>query len=128
GNHPQTESIAPAAGWRSPAYRVKEREGERRGSRGRRRGVGPAAPQPDTIGVYVKGNRRGRRRAIRYLSEELEQVHVIGKNCRNLRLLWVAGFGIALAMLPTVRAFGLTTTSTAISAQTTTQACPTTGL
>ena len=58
----------------------------------------------------------------------LEQVHVIGKNCRKLRLLWVAGFGIALALFPAVRAFGLTTTSTALSAQTSTQACPTSGL
>jgi hypothetical protein len=58
----------------------------------------------------------------------LEQVHVIGKTCRGLRLHWVAGFGIALALFPAVRAFGLTTTSTALSAQSSTQACPTTGL
>jgi len=58
----------------------------------------------------------------------LEQVHVIGINCRKLRLHWVAGFGIALALFPAVRAFGLTTTSTALSAQTSTQACPTSGL
>jgi len=58
----------------------------------------------------------------------LEQVHVIGKNCRKLRLHWVAGCGIALALFPAVRAFGLTTTSTALSAQTSTQACPTSGL
>jgi hypothetical protein len=55
----------------------------------------------------------------------LEQVHVIGKNCRKLRLHWVAGCGIALALLPAVRAFGLTTTSTTLSAQSSTQACPT---
>jgi hypothetical protein len=58
----------------------------------------------------------------------LEQVHVIGKNCRKLRLHWVAGLGIALALFPAVRVFGLTTTSTALSAQTSTQTCPTTGL
>lgn len=58
----------------------------------------------------------------------LEQVHVIGKICRKLRLHWVAGFGIALALLPAVRAFGLTSTSTALTAQTSTQACPTSGL
>ena len=58
----------------------------------------------------------------------LEQVHVIGKNCRKLRLLWVVGCGIALALLPAVRAFGLTTSSTALSAQSGTQTCPTTGL
>ena len=53
---------------------------------------------------------------------------MIGINCRKLRLHWVAGFGIALALLPAVRAFGLTTTSTALSAQSSTQACPTSGL
>lgn len=58
----------------------------------------------------------------------LEQVHVIGKNCRGLRLHWVAGCGIALALFPAVRAFGLTSTSTALSAQSSTQACPTSGL
>jgi hypothetical protein len=58
----------------------------------------------------------------------LEQVHVIGKNCRKLRLQWVAGCGIALALFPAVRAFGLTSTSTSLSAQTSTQACPTSGL
>jgi len=58
----------------------------------------------------------------------LEQVHVIGKNCRKLRLLWVAGFGIALALFPAVHAFGLTATSTSLSTQTSTQACPTSGL
>ncbi len=58
----------------------------------------------------------------------LEQVHVIGKNCRKLRLLWVVGCGIALALLPAVRAFGLTTSSTALTAQSGTQTCPTTGL
>lgn len=55
----------------------------------------------------------------------LEQVHVIGKNCRKLRLHWVAGWVIALALFPAVRAFGLTSTSTSLSAQTSTQACPT---
>jgi hypothetical protein len=58
----------------------------------------------------------------------LEQVHVIGKICRKLRLHWVVGCGIALALFPAVRAFGLTATSTSLSAQATTQACPTTGL
>jgi hypothetical protein len=58
----------------------------------------------------------------------LEQVHVIGINCRKLRLHWVAGFGIVLALFSAVRASGLTTTSTAVSAQTTTQACSTSGL
>jgi hypothetical protein len=57
----------------------------------------------------------------------LEQVHVIGINCRKLRLQWVAGWVIALALFPAVRAFGLTTTSTTLSAQTSTQACPTSG-
>jgi hypothetical protein len=55
----------------------------------------------------------------------LEQVHVIGINCRKLRLHWVAGWVIALALFPAVRAFGLTTTSTTMSAQSSTQACPT---
>ena len=55
----------------------------------------------------------------------LEQVHVIGKNCRKLRLHWVAGWVIALALFPAVRAFGLTSTSTSLSAQTSTQACST---
>ncbi len=58
----------------------------------------------------------------------LEQVHVIGINCRKLRLHWVAGLGIALALFPAVRAFGLTATSTTLSTQSTTQACPTSGL
>jgi len=58
----------------------------------------------------------------------LEQVHVIGNNRRRLRLHWVAGFGIALALFPAVRAFGLTSTSTSLSAQTSTQACSTSGL
>lgn len=53
---------------------------------------------------------------------------MIGKNCRKLRLLWVAGFGIALALLPGARAFGLTATSTSMSAQSSTQTCPTSGL
>ena len=53
---------------------------------------------------------------------------MIGINCRKLRLHWVAGWVIVLALFPAVRAFGLTTTSTALSAQTTTQACPTSGL
>ena len=53
---------------------------------------------------------------------------MIGKNCRKLRLHWVAGWVIALALFPAMRAFGLTTTSTALSAQTSTQACPTSGL
>lgn len=53
---------------------------------------------------------------------------MIGKNCRKLRLHWVAGWVIALALFPAVRAFGLTTTTTSLSAQTSTQACPTSGL
>ncbi len=52
---------------------------------------------------------------------------MIGINCRKLRLHWVAGWVIALALFPAVRAFGLTTTSTTLSAQTSTQACPTSG-
>jgi len=52
---------------------------------------------------------------------------VIGINRRKLRLQWVAVCGIALALFPAVRAFGLTTTSTTLSAQTSTQACPTSG-
>jgi hypothetical protein len=56
----------------------------------------------------------------------LEQVHVIGKNCRKLRLHWVAGFGIALALSPMVRAIGGFTTSTSLTAQPpSTQTCPT---
>jgi hypothetical protein len=95
--------------------------------------VRPIAPPADTIGVYAKGNRRSAagRYAIflksRFLMS-LEQVHVIGKNCRGTRLHWVAGCGIALALFPAVRAFGLTSTSTALSAQSSTQACPTSGL
>jgi hypothetical protein len=57
----------------------------------------------------------------------LEQVHVIGINCRKLRLHWVAGWVIALALFPAVGAFGLTTTSTLLSTQSSTQACPTSG-
>lgn len=53
---------------------------------------------------------------------------MIGKNRRELRLHWVAGWVIALALFPAVRAFGLTTTSTSLSAQSSTQACPTSGL
>ncbi len=53
---------------------------------------------------------------------------MIGKNCRKLRLHWVAGWVIALALFPAVRAFGLTSTSTSLSAQTGTQACSTSGL
>ncbi len=49
-------------------------------------------------------------------------------NRRGLRLELVAGLGVALAALPVVRAFGQTTTSTALSAQSSTQACPTSGL
>ncbi len=111
-----------------PGLARQRASGGTREQQGQTVGVGPAAPQPDTIGVYVKGNRRCRRRAIRYLSEELEQVHVTGKNCRKLRLLWVAGSVIALALLPAARAFGLTTSSTSLSAQSGTQTCPTTGL
>jgi hypothetical protein len=57
----------------------------------------------------------------------LEQVHVIGKICRGLRLHWVAGFAIALALSPVARAAGLTT-STSLTAQSSTQTCPTSGL
>jgi hypothetical protein len=57
----------------------------------------------------------------------LEQVHVIGKNCRGLRLHWVAGFGIVLALSPVARAAGFTT-STTLAAQSSTQTCPTSGL
>ncbi len=53
---------------------------------------------------------------------------MIGKIRRKLRLHWVVGFGIALALFPAVRAFGLTTTSTTLSAQASTQACATSGL
>jgi hypothetical protein len=95
--------------------------------------VRPIAPPADTIGAYVKANRRDA--AGRYaiflksgFSMSLEQVHVIGKNCRGLRLHWVAGLGIALALSPVVRAIGLTTPTTTLSAQSSTQTCPTTGL
>lgn len=86
-------------------------------------GVGSRAPSADTIGVYARQNRRAALRAIRYLSSELEQVHVIGKYCRSLRLHWIAAFGIALAVLPPVRAFAQATTIT-LTAQSSTQACP----
>ena len=78
---------------------------------------------------YNRGLREGkpasRRRAIRYLSEELEQVHVIGKYCRSLRLQWIAGFGMALALLPAAHATAGFTTSTTLTAQSSTQSCPT---
>jgi hypothetical protein len=57
----------------------------------------------------------------------LEQVHVIGKICRGLRLYWVAGFGIALALCPVARGVTLATTSTTLSAGSTTQSCATQG-
>jgi Bacterial Ig-like domain (group 3) len=57
----------------------------------------------------------------------LEQVHVIGKICRGLRLHWFAGFGLALALSPMVRAVVPTNTSTTLSAQSSTQTCPTSG-
>ncbi len=60
--------------------------------------------------------------------EELEQVHVIGKNRRGLRLHWIAVVGVGLALLPAARAFGQATTATALSVQSSTQACSTTGL
>jgi hypothetical protein len=58
----------------------------------------------------------------------LEQVHVIGKFCRSLRLHWIAVSGVALMVFPAVRAFGLTTTSTSLASQSSTQSCPTSGL
>ena len=93
---------------------------------------------PDcTPGGYNKGLRLGkpasRRKAMRSLSEEtdfllsLEQVHVIGKNCRGLRLYWIVGIGIALALSPMVRAIVPSNTSTSLSAQSSTQTCPTSG-
>jgi hypothetical protein len=58
----------------------------------------------------------------------LEQVHVIGKICRGLRLQWIAGFGMALALLPAAHAVPGYTTSTSLAAQSSTQTCPTSGL
>jgi len=56
----------------------------------------------------------------------LEQVHVIGKICRGLRLYGVAGFALALALSPVARAVNpLISTSTTLSAQSSTQTCPT---
>ena len=50
--------------------------------------------------------------------------------CRALRLNTVVGFAFVLAafcLLPAGRAFGLTTTSTALASQSSTQTCPTSG-
>jgi hypothetical protein len=58
----------------------------------------------------------------------LEQVHVIRKICRGLRLQWIAGFGMALALLPAAHAVPGYTTSTSLAAQSSTQTCPTSGL
>lgn len=76
----------------------------------------------------MKDDRRAAAGRYAIFLKNLEQVHVIGKNCRKLRLSWVAGLMVALALLPAARAFGLTATSTSLSAQSTTQACPTSGL
>ena len=48
---------------------------------------------------------------------------MIGKDCRSLRLPWIAGLGVALAVFPAVRSFGQTSTTTTLSAQSSTQAC-----
>jgi hypothetical protein len=56
----------------------------------------------------------------------LEQVYVRGIYCRNPRLKLVAG--LALVLLPAVRALGQTTTTTTLAAQSGTQACETSGL
>jgi len=52
---------------------------------------------------------------------------VIGKYCRSLRLQWIAGFGMALALCPVARGVTFATTSTTLSAGSATQSCPTTG-
>ena len=51
-----------------------------------------------------------------------------GKICRKMRLHWVAGFAIALALVSGPRTFGQSTTSTTLTAQSNTQTCPTSGL
>lgn len=55
-------------------------------------------PLPDTIRAYVEEIWRSAKGRLRNLSRELEQVHVRGMNCRALRLKWVAGLGMALAL------------------------------
>ncbi len=65
-----------------------------------------------------------RRRARRYLSKESEQVHVIGKYCRSLRLHWIAVLGVALALSPALRAIPAPSASTTLTAQSSTQPCP----
>jgi hypothetical protein len=92
------------------------------------RGVGRAAPLADTIRVYVKGIRRAAAGRYAIFLEELEQVHVIGKYCRSLRLQWIAGIGVALALSPVARGITLATTSTTLSAASTPQSCLTSGL
>ena len=54
----------------------------------------------------------------------LEQVHVIGKYCRKLRLSWVAAFLVAWALAPAALAVPGSTTSTSMTAQASTQTCP----
>ena len=50
-----------------------------------------------------------------------------GKDCRSLRLPWIAGLGVALAVFPAVRAMGQAATTTTLSAQSSTQACSVAG-
>jgi hypothetical protein len=55
----------------------------------------------------------------------LEQVHVIGTYCRSLRLHWIAVLGMALAVSPAVRAVPARSFITTLTAQSSTQPCPT---
>lgn len=48
---------------------------------------------------------------------------MIGKQCRGLRLSWIAGLGVALAVLPAARVLGQTSTTTTLTAQSSTQSC-----
>jgi Bacterial Ig-like domain (group 3) len=71
-------------------------------------------PLPDTIRAYVEEIWRSAKGRLRNLSRELEQVHVRGMNCRALRLKWVAGLGLALALpvLPVAAAQNIATQTT----------------
>jgi hypothetical protein len=63
-------------------------------------GNGRPAPPPDTIKVCVKAKGRKGFWPHAIFLEKLEQVYVRGLNCRGLRLEWIAGLGMALAVLP----------------------------
>lgn len=53
---------------------------------------------------------------------------MIGKECRGLRLYWIVVAGAALALAPAACVLGQATTSTTLSMQSSTQACPASGL